>query len=95
MITYQSCKKVYIGQSKRTAHSQIKEDLCNANEQPFLYSQCHNIRRRDFFTWKIVQKIQDLNTLHIDINAGCTAKEMLSYLKSIDYFFISPSLIET
>ena len=102
-FVYMIVKKVYIGQSKRTARSRIKEDLCNAIKHPFLHSQYHNISSRDLFTWKIVQKIQDLNTrlsiesLHININAGnlingCTGKEMLPYLKTINlliYFFFS------
>ena len=87
------CGKVYVGQSKRTARSRIKEDITSSKEHVFLHKQSHENSDNYIFEWKILQIIPSLTVrlsaeaMHIEhhkdnlIN-GCTGKEILTFLKS-------------
>jgi len=87
------CSKVYVGQTKRTARSRIKEDLTSPKEHVYLHSIEHNANSADIFKWKILKTVSSLSTrlsveaLFIDKNKdklinGCNGKDLLTFLKS-------------
>jgi len=91
-ITCNVCLKVYIGQSKRTNKSRIKEDMTNSKEHVFLHSLEHSKESVDIFRWKILKIVPSLTarlsveSIHIQRNKnnlinGCHGKDILPFLK--------------
>jgi len=91
-ITCSICQRVYIGQTKRTVKSRIKEDLTNPREHVYLHSKEHRCNSESIFKWKILKIVPSLSArlsteaLFIkqhgnNLINGCNGKEILTFLQ--------------